>query len=177
MSNIWFTSDHHFGHTNIIKHANRPFASVEEMDEALIVYWNERVRPEDTVHCLGDFAFHRQEVAQDILDRLHGRKHLIAGNHDKFAFRLEGWETIRNLHEIEVGRRKIVLCHYAMRVWNKSHYGSWMLYGHSHGNLPGDSQSCDVGVDAWSYRPVSLDEIEARLATLPPHQPVDHHGR
>ncbi len=71
----------------------------------------------------------------------------------------------------------VVLSHYAFRVWNRSHHGAIHLYGHSHGNLPGDSQSCDVGVDCWGFFPVTLDEIKARIATLPRRggEP-DHHG-
>jgi calcineurin-like phosphoesterase family protein len=64
-----------------------------------------------------------------------------------------------------------------MRVWNKSHYGSIMLHGHSHGSLPGTNQSLDVGVDCWDYTPVTLEQIKRRLKSLPPFSPVDHHGR
>ena len=72
-----------------------------------------------------------------------------------------------------------MLCHYAMRVWPRSHYGVLQLYGHSYGSLPGDSQSCDVGVDyaPWGMRPVNLPEIKQHLKMLPPHGAVDHHGR
>lgn len=70
----------------------------------------------------------------------------------------------------------LVLCHYAMRVWNRSHHGTLMLYGHSHSNLLGNSQSLDVGVDAWDMRPVTLREIKNRMATLPPYRSEDHHA-
>jgi calcineurin-like phosphoesterase family protein len=63
-----------------------------------------------------------------------------------------------------------------MRTWNKRHHGAIHLYGHSHGTLPGDAQSCDVGVDCWDFYPVSLAQIKARLAESPPIEPVDHHG-
>lgn len=69
--------------------------------------------------------------------------------------------------EIAVEGHGVVLLHYAMRTWPKSHHGSLHLYGHSHGAVPGDRQSCDVGVDCWNLRPVGLDEIIAHLGTLP----------
>ena len=69
----------------------------------------------------------------------------------------------------------VVLCHYAMLVWSRSHHGAIHLYGHSHGNLPGDSQSCDVGVDCWDFAPVSIEEIRVRLARSPGRAEPDHH--
>ena len=53
---IWFTSDLHFNHLNILKYEpkSRPFENVAEMNEALIKNWNDRVKPEDTVFVLGD---------------------------------------------------------------------------------------------------------------------------
>lgn len=140
----------------------------------MISNWNERVRPNDEVYHLGDFGFAPLDELQDIFDRLNGNKHLILGNHDKIAQKIKGWKWIKNydtLHDqarkLRVGTGTIVLFHYAMRVWDKSHYGSIALYGHSHGSMPGNRQSLDVGVDCWDYRPINLMEIEARLDTLP----------
>ena len=75
--------------------------------------------------------------------------------------------------EIKVDGQHIVLLHYGMRVWPRSHHGAIHLYGHSHGNLPGDNQSVDVGVDypEWAMRPVSLPEIMGHLKTLPARDP------
>lgn len=174
MPNIWFTSDTHYGHGSIIRHCRRPFASVREMDEALIAGWNACVGRDDEVYHLGDFAFHGAARAGEILDRLAGRKHLVHGNHDPQRIRaLPGWTSVQPY--LEIGGRgfapKIVLCHYAMRVWNKHRWGAWMLFGHSHGGLPGDSQSMDVGVDVHGYRPVSLKELATKLKTLPARYP------
>lgn len=77
----FFTSDNHFGHTNIIKYCDRPFASSEEMDEAMIARWNKAVRPSDTVYHIGDFAMSFNKV-EEITPQLNGKKILIAGNHD-----------------------------------------------------------------------------------------------
>jgi calcineurin-like phosphoesterase family protein len=174
MPNTWFTSDTHFGHARIIELANRPFSTVEAMDEEMIVRWNEVVRPGDQVFHLGDFAFSDHDP---YLRLLHGQKRLIVGNHDhsdriKKATR---WHTVDQLLHVTVEGIPLVLCHYAMRVWRKSHHGAVHLYGHSHGNLPGDSRSCDVGVDCWHFRPISLGEICEHLAMFPPRVEPDHH--
>jgi calcineurin-like phosphoesterase family protein len=170
----WFTADTHFGHARVIELARRPFASREEMDEAMIARWNERVAPGDLVYHLGDFAFADHNR---YLPRLAGAKRLIRGNHDHSdrLRKAQGWSGTDDLLTIEADGDTIVLCHYGLRVWKRSHRGALHFYGHSHGSLPGDSQSLDVGVDCWDFRPVSLAEIKARLATQPPRQEPDHH--
>jgi calcineurin-like phosphoesterase family protein len=174
---VWFTSDTHFGHANIIRHCARPFGGVAEMDVALVANWNARVRPGDDVWHLGDFAFRNETAAASYLRRLHGRVNLIWGNHDSDVVRhLPGWASSQPMAEITVDGVRLVLLHYAMLVWPRSHHGALHLFGHSHGTLQGNSQSCDVGVDAWDYRPVSLAEIQERLATLPARISPDQHG-
>ncbi len=130
---IFFTSDTHFGHANIIKYCNRPFESVNQMDEVLINNWNSVVRPDDEVYHLGDFSF---ADPKKYVYRLNGKIHLIKGNHDyrrKDRLFLEaGIVWVKDLFELKKVDPNIVLCHYAMRVWPKSHYGAWQLYGHSH---------------------------------------------
>jgi calcineurin-like phosphoesterase family protein len=171
---IWFTADTHFGHARIIELARRPFASVEAMDEAMIAHWNERVAAGDLIYHLGDFALKDHNL---YLPRLAGQKRLIRGNHDH-SRRIKaavGWQTVDTMLTVEVEGIPIVLCHYGLRVWNKSHHGALHFYGHSHGSLAGDSQSIDVGVDCWDFRPVSVAEIKARLATQPIRQEPDHH--
>lgn len=177
MSRVWFTSDTHFGHANIIRHCQRPFSSAPEMDEALITNWNAVVQPEDIVWHLGDFAFRSARAPQDYLSRLNGTKHLVWGNHDTQDCKsAPGWSSSQAYAEVSVDGQRSVLFHYAMRVWNKAHHGAIHLFGHSHGGMPGNSQSCDVGVDAWGFRPVQLTDIVARLRTLPPYHVGDHHG-
>lgn len=78
---IFFTSDNHFGHANVIKYCNRPFASVEEMNEAMVTAWNSVVGVHDVVYHLGDFSLGFESVA-NITYRLNGAKLLIPGNHD-----------------------------------------------------------------------------------------------
>jgi calcineurin-like phosphoesterase family protein len=175
---VFFTSDTHFGHAGrdnwLIN--QRGFASVDEMDETLIANWNAAVSQRDEVWFLGDFTLKGAQHARRYLDRLNGKLHLIWGNHDVNAVRnLPRWTSSQFGAEIRLDGYRLTLLHYAMKIWNRSHHGSLMLYGHSHGSLLGDSQSCDVGVDVWQFRPTTLDQILGRLATQPERTSVDHH--
>lgn len=185
----FFTSDTHYDHANVIKHAKRPFQDVHEMNQALIDNWNRVVSPQDHVYHLGDFTFSsKRERIVELLGQLNGSIHVIWGNHDKVAVKLHGKEPFDKLasasyyKEIEVQGQKIVLMHYGMRVWNKSHYGSWHLYGHSHATLSPHGRSVDVGVDShWitgkpEYVPFSFEQVQAYMTTRD-FVPVDHHGR
>lgn len=159
---IYFTGDTHFGHANIIKYCNRPYSSVQEMNEMLIKNWNDTVSPTDTIYHVGDFAF--DSNPQKYLVRLNGHKVLIKGNHDKKP--TPGWMQVVDYKEIKVERQTIILFHYAMRVWNKSNHGSWSLFGHSHGGLPNDPKllSFDVGVDCHGYHPISFEKVRSLMA-------------
>ena len=169
----WFTSDSHWRHKNIIKYSNRPFDSTEVMNEALIDNWNSVVKQKDRIFHLGDFSM---GDGQSIFDRLLGEKHLIIGNHDKQSVKINGWTSMQHYKEININGQHIVMSHYAMRVWNRSHYGAWMLYGHSHGSLPDDPNalSFDVGVDCHNYAPINMRDIKA-IMDKKTYKPVDHH--
>lgn len=185
-SNIWFTSDHHFGHKNIIRFSNRPFTDVFDMDEALIGKWNAVVGIKDTVYHLGDIFFCPSSEARLLRERLNGSIHLIRGNHDKGADSIrDAFEWIKDIHELTIddadaegGKQRITLCHYAMRVWNHSHHGAWHLYGHSHGSLEDDTHSLsfDVGVDCHNFQPISYKTVKD-IMSAKTFTPIDHHGR
>lgn len=171
MSKTFFTADTHFGHARIIELCNRPFTSVEEMDEALIARWNAVVSKNDHVWHLGDFTLSTSYVAEVYRKQLNGKISLVYGNHDRPAVRgHEMWSEIaRYGDEIKVDGWHLTLCHYAFRVWNGSHRkdgNSLMLYGHSHGMQPAIHRSLDVGVDCWNFTPVTLPEITDRLRDL-----------
>lgn len=181
----WFTSDTHYYHKNIIKYSNRPYKHVDEMNEALIENYNKRVQKGDTCYHLGDFGFADKDKLHRVVQRLHGQKHLILGNHDRVDNFRNIFNTVRDYAEIRIpdeearqGVQSIVLFHYSMRVWNKSHYGAWQLYGHSHGTLPNptDLLSMDVGVDPMGYYPISYEEVKALMAKKT-FKPIDHHGK
>jgi calcineurin-like phosphoesterase family protein len=158
------------------------------MNEALVTNWNNKVTNQDTVYMVGDISFGKEDETKEVLTRLNGRKVLILGNHDKV---IPKWKNIRrilySIHdmlEIDVidsdcpsGKQRIILLHYAMKVWNKSHFGAWHLYGHSHGTLPDDpnSLSLDVGVDCHNYAPISYEEVKVLMSNKT-FKPVDQHG-
>ena len=181
---IHFTSDTHFNHENVIKYSQRPFSSLGEMTQALIDRWNSVVKRGDVVYHLGDFALSwgkkHYSVIDLILSRLNGSKFLICGNHDRDEVKKNPrWSKVCDYHELTVSSQKIVLCHYSMRTWNKMHYGSWMLHGHSHGNLPDNGgKTMDVGVDVHDFTPVSFDFVGDYMScreifTEDHHTPLD----
>jgi calcineurin-like phosphoesterase family protein len=164
MPGIWFTADFHLGHANIIRYCGRPFATVEEMDQAILDRLNASVKVNDDLYFLGDFCLGSQARVVAYRRRIRCQKILaVPGNHDKQARKLkEEFCWLDNLAEVSIHGQPIVLCHYALRVWNRSNRGSWHLYGHSHGRLPEmpTSLSMDAGVDTHDFRPWHYDEID-----------------
>jgi len=166
---IYFTSDMHLGHKNIIKYSNRPFNSLVEMDRVIIDNYNSVVKEGDTVYDLGDFCFTNPNR---YLDRFNVPSIRIKGSHDHDL--KEG--IAPRMLVIKPGGfvddygnpLVITLCHYAMRSWELSHYCSWHLYGHHHGMLEPYGLSFDVGVDCWDFYPVSLEQVRKKMATLKP---------
>lgn len=188
MNKIFFTADTHLSHANIIKYCARPFTSVLEHDNGLIHNWNAVVTPNATVYHLGDFCFGDEKVIGGFLRRLNGNIKFVLGNHDKelrrFARHIDAHadlkrrvEFLGDYHDLKIEGERIILAHYAFRVWNKSHNGSFHLYGHSHGSLADDphARSLDVGVDCHNYTPVSLERIRELMAAKL-WRPIDHHG-
>ncbi|MDU1890082.1 MAG: metallophosphoesterase family protein [Dysgonomonas sp.] len=167
---IWFTSDTHFGHKNIIKFSERPFVDVDEMNETMIQRWNEVVGENDIVYHLGDFAFLTAGKLRQIISRLNGKICLIKGNHDESVSSCsECFEWIKDYYELIVDdeeayrcKRLIVLLHYPLREWNGSHHGTWHLYGHVHGETEDDEKSLsfDVGVDCHNFYPLSYQDVK-----------------
>jgi calcineurin-like phosphoesterase family protein len=175
MGNLFFTADTHFFHANIIRYSKRPFQNVEEMNEEIIRRWNMVVGKNDTVYHLGDFAMTDGIKRNEIRDCLNGKIFFIPGSHDKDPHGpnwtvLKPMETIKLpiADEITNQNIRLTMCHYSMRSWPLSHYGSWAIYGHHHGALEPYGMSFDIGVDCWDFYPVSLDDISKKMATLKP---------
>lgn len=173
----FYTGDTHFSHESIIRMCNRIdpatgelFSSINRHDAYLIDVWNATVGKNDRVIHVGDFA-HRADPrrVRAIFDRLHGQKFLVIGNHDpKETLELRWAAQPQHLLVVNDQGTRIVAGHYGMRVWPGQRRGAIHVFGHSHGRLPGNSMSTDVGVDCCNLRPVTLAEIKARLALLPP---------
>lgn len=171
---IWFTSDEHIGHHNIVRFCKRPYADLTEMHTMLELDHNRRVMRGDDVYHIGDMFWRTFGVQNAIsyMNRLNGRHHYILGNHEEL---IEESEELRKcfagiyprnqIYPEGAPKKGIVLDHYAGRVWHDSDKGSWQLYGHSHADLPEIDPllAMDVGVDANNYRPVSLTEVSVKM--------------
>lgn len=147
----FFTSDEHYNHKNIIKYCNRPFNSIEEMNEVIIKKHNEVVNKKDRVIHAGDFCF---EFPMNYIKRLNGEHTFIRGCHDNW---MSKW--YRDIWQKTIDDNHIVVCHYSMRVWPRSHYNSWQLYGHSHSGLEPVGKQWDISVDNNNFYPVSYEQI------------------
>ena len=168
---IFFTADLHLGHANIIKHCDRPFSSVEEMDKHLISAWNSRVRPNDSVYILGDLIFRSAAGPDSYLSKLRGKKHLILGNHDaswvKKTDMSAHFATVERYAEISDGQHRMTLCHYPLMSWNRMSKGSYMIHGHIHNSrdafyFPLIRQMpnlLNASVEVNGYRPVKMNEL------------------
>lgn len=169
---IYFTADPHFCHANVLEYEARPFQTTAEMDEALIRNWNAKVLPSDDIYILGDFTLKGPSLANALLERLHGRKFLIRGNHDGFAdrksFRSDLLVWVKDYFELSWQDQYLILCHYPLLSWNGMHRGSFHLHGHQHNKRCYNLRSrddgirrLDVGVDAQGMSPVSVEDILA----------------
>jgi len=163
---IFFTADTHFADPRVLRIDKRPFANMVDHDEALIANWNSVVGDDDEVWHLGDVMSSRGGECDTLLSKLHGRKHLIIGNNDpESTCKACGWASVQHYAEMTLDDHRLIICHYAFRTWNQMGKKSINLHGHSHGRLKPLPRQFDVGVDAQSLRPVTLDEIFASRAT------------
>jgi len=175
MNKTFVTSDLHFGHKNIMNFCPKTrghYNDVEEMREDMIRIWNSNVQDGDLVYILGDVAFLPSAEAVKIMHRLHGRKILVEGNHDRKllndpVFR-NCFEEIHKYLEIRYKDTMIVMMHYPIYDHNGAGRGSIMLHGHRHGNphnIPG--RIMDVGMDATGVIVSELDSIISKLEKIP----------
>ncbi len=172
---IYFTGDTHFGHKNICQLSDRPYKSVEEMDEALINNWNKVVGDDDEVYHLGDISLTGKPRTREILTRLKGKIYLIRGNHEKAAMACKSrFEWIKSCFQLHMNEHYFVLFHYPIASWNGLHKGTIHLHGHSHGSYSVPGKIMDVGVDALGYKPISIDAVIEAMNKKEIHS-VDHH--
>lgn len=178
-SKLFFTSDTHFGHKNIINFCKRPWNSVEEMDQALIDNWNSVVDKDATVFHLGDFAFATNRRWREIVEALNGKIYLIIGNHDETRYpgdkTMEIFKGVYSQLRITVENKKVYLNHYPFLCYGGTYRGDkdsvWQLFGHVH-TCPNSSGAddnrmnykfpyqYDVGVDNNNYKPVNWNQIK-----------------
>jgi calcineurin-like phosphoesterase family protein len=159
MQRVFFISDHHFGHKNIIDFESRPFASVDEMNATMIASWNSVVQKEDLVFHLGDFSYYNREKTKEIVAGLNGYKHLIMGNHDRGRGR--NWWLDAGFQEVSeypiIYKDFFFLSHEPMYM-NK-HMPFVNVHGHIHSQKYEGNHYVNVCVEHWAYKPVSFEEI------------------
>lgn len=170
---FFFTADNHFNHRRIIEYCNRPFANREEMDSEMISRWNEVVPKDGVVYCLGDLILAGRKRTEETLSQLNGNIYLCLGDHDKSAIKygLKHLEGTARDYVIKIGDAKVFMSHYCHKVWPKSHYGAWHLFGHSHGGMNAyamnEGKLLDVGVDSHDFRPWTFAEIREAMLVRP----------
>ena len=151
----WFISDTHFSHNNIIKYAGRPFANVDEMNQALINNWNQSVGEDDQVFFLGDFGLGDIDHLQSICSQLNGHKICILGNHDKNASWMNrvGFDVVLESAFLKIGRHLVELIH----IPSTTPPIHFQLHGHVHEKRPCKviSNQLNLCVEVWDYKPVS----------------------
>lgn len=163
---VYVTADLHLGHQACLSYCSRPFRSIAEHDRALVDRWNNRITDADDVYVLGDFALglSARELRR-VFAELRGRKHLIVGNHDcRKTIDLPWASPPRDIVRVTLEKTQLFMSHYPCRSWPGMHGGTLHLYGHTHGAIHDTRHSCDVGVDRWAYRPITLAEIREHLA-------------
>jgi len=192
LDSLFFTADLHLGHSKIHlpDYANRPWNNVDDMDEGLIDAWNAKVPPNGLVVVAGDLLWDARRVGE-YLPRLNGRVIYVLGDHGIVEPGKRGSEFFEAIYHILTlkmpnDRPDITVNHWAMRKWPKGHYGSWHLFGHSHGELGPWGRSFDCGVDANRgvhaslYAPMSYQEVCDRISRIERSRgyvPPVHHGR
>lgn len=174
MSEIYWTSDLHFFHDNVIKFCNRPHSNVEEMNEFIIERWNSQVKPGDVVWQLGDFCFSNDKATKihNLFKRLNGNIGCIIGNHCKekdfhgmkqhFGGRVL---YVGHYKEISVNKQRVCMSHFPMIDHHNCKYGSWMTHGHQHSTYQVEGKVLDVGWDSafqklGEYRLWTFDDIK-----------------
>lgn len=178
--NIFFISDLHLSHKNVIRYDNRPFENLEEMHTQLIKNWNSVVGKDDIVYNLGDLSFGSDEITKWFLHSVNGQIRHVLGNHDNLEHILRFSSRISDVYEYGVeiwvddtetddrgGKRNhIIMSHYPILSWNRAHHGSWHLHGHSHGGLMKTNQDyykrrvMDVGCNNIDYTPISYQQVK-----------------
>jgi len=166
----FFTADEHYGHEKIIQYCNRPFVDVKAMNATIVANFNFLVGKDDiTVHA-GDFGFFKgMSQAEEVIRQLNGNHIFLCGSHDHWLP-----DSTKFMWRKMIDNQFVVVCHYAMRTWERAHYGAWQLFGHSHGTLLPVGKQWDVGVDNNNFYPVSFDRVEDIMSHIPCLHSVEH---
>lgn len=162
IKHIFISADTHFGHNRVITDCNRP-TTIEEHDDWLIDRINSVVGKKDKFYLLGDISFHNKKETDKILDKIHGEKYLIIGNHDKSCENSTRFITKKQIYNFTFSEGglniHIVMCHFPIASWERKIYHSYNAYGHCHSRFPNTGLSHDVGLDNNNWYPINLYEF------------------
>lgn len=166
-SRIFFTSDTHFGHKNIIEYCNRPFDSVEQMNDFIIKQWNSVVRENDTVYHLGDVCLGlRKEEIAEILSKLNGTKYLVKGNHDNWKNEVYREIGFKEVYDTPIIIKEFLILSHAPIPW-KINPMYLNLYGHVHDSdlyeTYGKASAC-LCVERHNYTPIDLEFLKSKYS-------------
>ena len=175
---VFFTADLHFGHKNIIKYCNRPYSSIESMNESIVKLWNKYVPNDADVFILGDVAFSMtKNKIRETLNSMNGRKHLVLGNHDKLdELPLDCFVHISMQDQIVIKSEgendtslytTVVLTHYPLLRWSGCSRGVFSLHGHEHGTIKNKDymlNQMDVG---WDTTYTKFDGYVSEMSAHP----------
>lgn len=159
---IYFGSDWHLEHKNILGFTDRPFDDIEIMKDVFLYEWKQKVCKDDTVYLLGDISFHNRSISD--FENLPGNKILIRGNHDPSKFAKSSiWNDSRDYAEIKINNQLIILMHYPIESWRNMQHGSIHLHGHTHNNASHEiffkRNRIDVGYDHTRQALSTLEEL------------------
>lgn len=173
---IFYISDMHIGHQNVLRHDNKPFSDIQHMQAVMTSNWNNAVAHTDEVYILGDFAW-KNAQGLEMLSQLNGRKYLILGNHDKPTEEMKAcFQWVKDYAVIKDGETQVVLSHYPIAHWYNQYRGAVHIYGHVHNTkdyqaflqyaqicksltIPFESYNVGCMLSYMDYTPRTLDEI------------------
>lgn len=167
--NILVCADSHFCHANIIKYCNRPWNTVEEMNEGMIERWNEVVGENDTVIHLGDFSFGNRTKVESVFHRLNGKIDLVLGNHDRLKIKEYYDIGFHRVYDRPVIYDGFFVMSHAPLQWIKDDMPYANIFGHVH-DMPlyqtWTKNTCCACVERHDYRPIRLTEIKKKFEEL-----------
>lgn len=173
---VFFYSDPHYAHKNIIKYCNRQWndgkdgngeiivtdSNVQEMNASLVSRYNEVVSNDDTVYFLGDVSFGKQENVKEFISQLNGKKLLIKGNHDRYSNDVYIGAGFSWVYDRPILVKDFIILSHAPLQFLNSNCPFYNVYGHVHDSDMYQTWtrcSCCACVERHGYKPVSLDEV------------------
>jgi len=172
--NIFFTSDWHIGHKNVLEYDGRPFKDIHEMADSLVKKYNATVGEGDVCYFLGDFSFAKADYAKAIVKQLNGTKVFILGNHDKShdAMKKLGFDVVMNGATMYIQNELVTMSHFPLKdaiyvskdKYSMPNFDQFHLHGHTHSKKKYNGKQMHVGVTAWDYKPVSISEVESFIS-------------